>query len=143
MINLSVPTLADIEQAVNLSRKEVYCSEVLSVKDIASFPWCISLKDNEDRLGAIVGLSILRQGVALGWAITTDHLVEKPIAYTRRMLDIIEEVYVHFKLHRLQIYVKCKSDLVRWAEVLGFEIEGCMKSFGIDRSDYYIMGRVR
>lgn len=142
MINVTVPTVADIEEAVGISRTDVYCSEVLSVKNIASEPWCVSLKDNEGKLGAIVGLSILRKGVALGWAVTTSNITEKPIAYTRRMLDIIREVYAHFNIHRLQIYVKCRSDLVRWAQVLGFEIEGRMKSFGTDKSDYYIMGRV-
>lgn len=142
MINVTPPTIADIEEAVKISRQDVYCSEVLSVTNIAANPWCVSLKDNEGNLGAIVGLSILRKGVALGWAVTTNHLLEKPIAYTRRMLDIIREVYAWFNIHRLQIYVKCRSDLVRWAQVLGFEIEGRMKSFGTDKSDYFIMGRV-
>ena len=141
MINMTASTIADALEAVDLSRKAVYCSEEITVKSIMDHPWNICLKDSEGQLGIIAVLTILRPGVAEGWAVTTENLLKHPIAYTRQMHTIVREVFVQFRLHRLQIHVKCEASLVRWATALGFTIEGTLKSFGKNKEDYFIMGR--
>jgi len=143
MIKATPSTISDIEEAIKLSRDEVYCSEQLDPTEISKHPWCISLKDTDGNLGAILGLDIIRPGVAEGWAVTTTYLVIHPVAYTRKIIYIINEVFPNFNLHRLHIFVKCDSFLVEWAKTLGFTLEGKLVAYGKDRSDYYIMGRVR
>lgn len=142
MISITAATVADIKEAIEISRKNVYCSEELSLTNIMGHPWVISLKDIDGKLGAILGIDLIRPGVGEGWAVTTDNLLIHPIAYTKKVIGIIDEVFSHFELHRLQISVKCESSLVRWAQTLGFIEEGRMIAYGKDKSDYFIMGRV-
>lgn len=141
MIRVTMATPSDIAEAVEYSKKDVYCSEQLEASDICKHPWVISLRGPDGVLGAVMGLDIIHTGVATGWAVTTQGLRAFPLAYTRKVQDIVLEVLGHFNLHRLQIIVKCRADLVKWAEHLGFVIEGKMIGFGTDKSDYYIMGR--
>jgi len=141
MIKTTMATPSDIAEAIEYSKKDVYCSEQLEASDICKHPWVIALRGPDGILGAVLGLDIIHKGVATGWAVTTQGLRAFPLAYTRKVQDIIAEVFAHFELHRLQIIVKCRADLLKWAEHLGFLIEGKMVNFGTDKSDYYIMGR--
>jgi hypothetical protein len=46
-------------------------------------------------------------------------------------------------LHRLQMTVRCRDlKAVRWAKSLGFEIEGLMRKYGTDGSDFFMMSKV-
>jgi hypothetical protein len=143
MIKCAQPSISDIREAIEYSRKDVYCSEEITEKNIANNPWVITMRGPDNSLGAIVGLDIIHKGVAYGWAVTTQNLRCFPLAYTKKMEVVVEEAMNYFELHRLQILVKCRSDLIKWAEHLGFSIEGKMLQYGVDRSDYYIMGRIR
>ena len=142
MINMTAPTIADALEAVEYSRKSVYCSEEITAKTILDHPWNVSLKDSEGKLGVITGLTLIRPGVAEGWAVTTENLLKHPVAYTRQMRIIVREVFTQFRLHRLQIHVKCEASLIKWAIALGFTVEGTLKSFGKNKEDYYIVGRI-
>jgi len=61
---------------------------------------------------------------------------------TRAAQIYADYIVISRNLHRLQITVRC-ADLraVRWGLALGFEIEGLMKKYGADGSDFFMMSR--
>lgn len=143
MINVTAATNEDIKLAVYKKKEDVYFSQKVEYDSIKNHPFSISMHDKNGELGLVAGLDIFHPGVAEGWAIITPNISKYPIAYTKKMIKVVDTTMEHFDLHRLQIIVKCRGDLVKWAISLGFEIEGTMKKFGKDKSDYYIMGRIR
>lgn len=132
----------DIHEAIKNSRQDIYCSESVVAANLESSPLVIALRGPDGSLGAILGIDIVHRGVATGWAITTEDIKKYPIQYTKKVQLIVEEAWMHFQLHRIQITVKCRVDLLKWAQFFGFFIEGTMYNFGIDKSDYYLMGRI-
>jgi hypothetical protein len=142
LINIHRASVEDIHEAIENSRMDVYCSEALIAEALNSSPLVIALRGPDGSLGMILGVDIVHRGVATGWAVTTDSIKKYPIQYTKKVELIVNEAYAHFQLHRIQITVKCRVDLLKWAQHLGFFIEGTMYNFGTDKSDYYLMGRI-
>lgn len=100
--------------------------------------------DEFDRIGCLIGVYILWPGVASCWAITCNSLSSSYIGYTRRLKRFIQACENLYGTHRTEIYVKTTLlHAVRWAKVLGFEIESIMKQYGYDKTDYYMMRRLR
>lgn len=91
---------------------------------------------------AVFGTVKIWQGVGEMWMICEERLREHKNYFTRAAIAYRDYTVIAGNLHRLQITVRC-ADLraVRWALFIGFEIDGMMKRYGPDQSDFYMMSR--
>ena len=61
----------------------------------------------------------------------------------RHVMSVLESSYSKHSLHRIETVVRVGFDAgVRWAEMLGFSLEGRMSRYGPDRSDYLLYARL-
>jgi hypothetical protein len=145
MIKVTVATLLDIEEAIQY-KKEIFNGEKdlkEGMRNTRKHGHLFCLRDDWGRLGCLVGFTYVWSGVASCCAVTTEFLDEHPIGYSRAVLDILNHGMPKFGVHRCEIYVKCGHKAAfAWAGFMGFEVEGMLKMYGPDKSDYYIMGRV-
>lgn len=80
---------------------------------------------------ACVGIVILWDGCAEGWALTSDLVREHPCAFHRAVYKKLDEVTREYKIHRLQLSIPHSHIVSRmWAYRLGFRNEGRMRKFG-------------
>ncbi len=99
---------------------------------------------DEEKVLAVCGFSLLRRGVAEFWAITSEEVKERPIAFHKSVKYLIFYIENHLNLHRTQITVSASFDEGRrWAEGLGFEEEARLKKYGADGSDHIMYARTR
>jgi hypothetical protein len=91
---------------------------------------------------AVFGTVSIWEGVGEMWMLCEERFRKYGKSMTRAALAYTDCTVIAGNLHRLQITVRC-ADLraVRWAMVLGFEIEGMMKRYGPDQSDFYLMSK--
>jgi hypothetical protein len=96
--------------------------------------------------GAIVwasGVLLHYPGMGECWALTTPLIHKYPKTVARVVRKILFEIIINNKLFRVQVTCKAKDKrAVKFLKFLGFEIEGLMRSYGPDRSDHFMMGRV-
>ena len=89
------------------------------------------------------GVHMMWEGVGEGWLVMSKNAYDKPITvarYTDRLFDTIMDDNA---MWRVQASVHTNdAQSVRFAEWLGFEIEGVMKKFGPDGTNYFRMARV-
>lgn len=98
-------------------------------------------KDNEI-LGCVGGHELWR-GVAEVWAWLSDLVRKYPVEFTKKIRNCLDFHQEKLGLHRYQMYVRASErDAIRWAKLLGFSPEGVMHKYGIDGSNYLMMGRV-
>jgi ribosomal protein S18 acetylase RimI-like enzyme len=89
------------------------------------------------------GCIILWTGVAEMWSIISDDARRYPKQLTLVAKGFSDIVAQSLSLHRLQLTVRSDEPrALRWAEYLGFEIEGLMKKYSPDGADTYILARV-
>lgn len=101
---------------------------------------CAVVKD--DLVLAIVGGTIMWEGMAHAWAIISDHVKKFPIEFHKQVKRLLESSIAELKLHRLEVTVKANFDMGRkWLESLGFEYEARLYQYGIDKSDYLLFAR--
>ena len=80
----------------------------------------------------------------MGWAVTSEEVKEKPISFHRLTLSVIAHYERELGLHRIQISVReGYTEGMRWAEKLGFQNEGLMRSYMSDKTNHYRYARVR
>jgi hypothetical protein len=91
---------------------------------------------------ACFGAVHIWNGVEEIWLYMEERGREYKKTLTRAAMNYIDFRVISQNLHRVQITVRC-ADMraVRWGTVLGFTIDGMMKSYGPDGSDYYLMSR--
>ena len=93
---------------------------------------------------AIFGMFVFVPGVLHIWALVSDDVYRKPIAFfkvVRNLLDFYED---RTKPRRVQMDVKAgHPELQKFAEALGFEHEGTMKRYGANGEDFHLYGRTR
>ena len=92
---------------------------------------------------AIVGMTMLWQGVADLWAVTSDLVDQYPLAFVRKCRKLLKVFFTHAGIHRWNTYVRC--DFVKghkFTKSLGFEFECKLRKFGPDGSDFYFFSRV-
>lgn len=92
---------------------------------------------------AVGGASIMWNGVGEAWYVVGSEGLKKPFIiakYAGYMLDFLQE---ENNLHRLQASV-AQTDLVanKFANWLGFTVEGVMRSYGPDKTDYVRYARL-
>lgn len=92
---------------------------------------------------AVFGCVLHWQGLGEGWALFDDKARRYPIAMTKGARVFFKTCYQSYLLHRIQITVK-KSDkrAISWAKCLGFETEGILEKYSMDKEDFYMMRRL-
>lgn len=92
---------------------------------------------------ACFGYSVLWPGVAEMWLHVDEAARKYGKTMTRAALVFSDFATISGNLHRLQIAVECNDErAVRWGQVLGFEIEGRMRRYGPNQSDFFMMSRI-
>jgi hypothetical protein len=92
---------------------------------------------------AMFGCIMLWTGVGEMWSIISDDARRYPKQLTIVAKEFSDIVTQSLSLHRLQITVRSDEPrALRWAEYLGFEVEGLMRKYSPDVEDTYILARV-
>jgi RimJ/RimL family protein N-acetyltransferase len=98
--------------------------------------------DNEI-LGCI-GFMKVWPGVADTWTLFSEGIVKHGKALTEKIAFMHNFYEENLKIHRTQCNVKVENVVaVKWAEKLGYKIEGTLQSFGKYEEDYFVMARTR
>ena len=97
----------------------------------------------EGKTFAVFGVNPARSHVGFGWALLSEQVLTYPVALTKAAWALIEKAQSILDLWRLEIAVDTKHEsALRWAQLLGFEVEGMMRCFGPNREDAYLMARI-
>lgn len=134
-------TFKDLEE---LDVKDIYdgesymasaCMEI--VKDNLK-----ALVSDDDKVIALVHWDEHWQGVVTCYALFSNLVYWYPMK-VRELKKYIVETMKKNNYHRVQMYVR--EDYIegqRFAEFLGFNVEGSLEKFGMDKSNYFIFGKV-
>lgn len=91
---------------------------------------------------AVFGVTPIWPRYVIGWALLGDEALRVPKELTRRARSLIDLAQRALMLRRLQISVDTThTAALRWAEHLGFNLEGRMKFYGPDGADHYLLAR--
>jgi len=91
---------------------------------------------------AVFGLMFHWQGMGEAWSIFAEESRRYPIAMTKGAHAFFDICEILFTLHRLQITVRFEDKrAMSWASCLGFEKEGLLRQYSVDKKDYYMMRR--
>ena len=91
---------------------------------------------------AILGWSVLSDGVIGVAALLSDEIRRKPIGFHKKVLSLIDNFLAQPSVRRMQFTVKTGyTEGWKWALSLGFKCEGIMRKYGPDGSDYWLFAR--
>lgn len=144
MIDVREATLADVQEVV-ANAKEYYSTD----KDLEqvlnhAITRAHVMKDELGRIGMMFGFYQVFDGVVEIWAVTTNHFDYRKIAYTRLIKGKINQTMALDGVHRMQLYTKSKyPGLRKFAEALGFTLEGRHPKMGSDQEEFLSFGRVK
>lgn len=92
---------------------------------------------------ACFGAVPLGPGNAEAWLLRDDRIGTYAVPTARAAKLFFDRVGTALELRRCQITVNANfSSALRFAEWLGFEIEGALRRFGVDGTDHYMMSRL-
>lgn len=101
-------------------------------------------KDMLGRIGFAFGYSQVWGGVLEIWMVTTKAFDYHKVSYVKFIKTKISETLDLPGVHRLQIYTKARyPHLKKWADSLGFTLEGRHPKMGSDQEDYFSYGRIK
>lgn len=125
------------EHLNRIAVKDIHQSEVPKVVMTDA----LSFMDGETPV-AIFGVFMFIPGVIHLWGLVSDAVRKKPVAFHKVSGDLLNFYQKKHQIRRIQIDVRVSyTEGQRWAESLGFEREGIMRSFGSDGTDYYLYAR--
>jgi len=94
--------------------------------------------------GVITGMGGIKRyhnGVGEGWVVfpaEAERYKWQIVRMTREALHKYEQGF-----HRVQAVARCNwNAAIHFLQILGFEIEGTLRKYGPDGSDYYMMSRI-
>jgi hypothetical protein len=91
---------------------------------------------------AVLGLTLIREGFAEAWSLTSEEVRDVPISFHRVVLGILSAYEKALRLTRIQMTVRENyEEGKRWARSLGFQEEGLMRKFGPDGSHHFLYAR--
>lgn len=94
------------------------------------------------RPAAVFGSVRIWRGVEEVWMICEERARKFPVVMTKAGRMFVLHRVIAGNLHRIQATVRCDDlSAIRWAEGLGMDFEGVMRSYGPDQMDYQIMAR--
>jgi hypothetical protein len=143
MISVSLTTDRDVDM-IQL-KPEVYPNPVDTKESFARAVGknLVYTFRSEDGIGAIIAAIEIYPNVVELYALTSHEMENKPLQYHRAIRSMLKLLVEAMKLVRAQTFVRADYDKgVKFMRTLGFEPEGRLRCYGIDRKNYYIMGRV-
>ena len=97
-----------------------------------------------DTLIGCGGIRTLWDGVGEGWVLFSTEVVNHKVSIRRYVNKYFKKIIEENNLHRVQAHVNCEWGLaLRFADSLGFEVEGRMVKFNPDGTDSYLFAWVR
>jgi len=91
---------------------------------------------------ACFGAVRIWNGVEEMWLLMEERGRDVAVSLTKAAIAYRDFRVIAGNLHRIQITVRCEDmRAVRWGIAIGFTIDGMMKAYGPDGSDYYLMSR--
>lgn len=142
----------EIKHAVRLMSGELtettlQCSSDVAVRYAQTFlmkgPSFTAIEDGV--VIASAGVIVLWNGVGEAWAlISKDGIKNRSIYVMRKCREYLRDIMNDLDLFRVQAHCHIElQDAVEFLEVLGFEREGIMRHYWIDKSDHYLYSIVR
>lgn len=103
----------------------------------------ITLLNDSLEIVACAGVIMGFEGVGEFWMIPGKLVPKYPKSVWKEAKAFIDDSVERFKLCRIQATIR-EVDLkaIRWIERLGFEREGLMRRYGLDRLNYFMYARV-
>ncbi len=96
--------------------------------------------------GEVVAVWVFVQkwpGVAQCFAWTSTLVDVMPKEFWKACKRGLESAQEAIECHRMEADVRLDHPHgVRWLQKLGFKIEGCMRQYGVDKMDSYLLGKV-
>ena len=104
----------------------------------------VSILRNEEVI-AIVGLNNLRPGVGEVWLICSVLVEQCHIEFFKAVKNLVDIFVMEMMgLHRVHLAVDCRlPHNIKWAERLGFTLEGTMRKYDVEGNDHYLFAKVR
>jgi RimJ/RimL family protein N-acetyltransferase len=98
---------------------------------------------DDDEPVAAMGIIPAYKHVGGVWAVITDGARGHGFELTRYAQNLLILMMRNMNMHRVQAFVKKeKPEYVRWAKLLGFEVEGVMRKGTPEQRDMYLMAKV-
>ena len=89
------------------------------------------------------GIAPLWGGVCEGWVIAGEQIYSHGVGAARAIRTGLDLIAAREKMHRIQTAILTGDErLPRFAQFLGFQREGLMRNYGVDRKDYELYSRV-
>lgn len=90
----------------------------------------------------IAGVANYWPGVGTAWLFASDLLYKYPKGVSSSIKRLLTTIMIEEGYHRVQTPVKANNEIAnRFIKWLGFNAEGLMKGYGVDKSDYILYGR--
>lgn len=104
----------------------------------------ISFIDDKEVI-AIAGINHLRPGVGEAWIICSAKVGNKPFEFFKKVKKVIDDLLLDIMgMHRIQMAVLTSSKRNRkWAQKLGFELEGIMQKYDLEGNEHLLYAKVR
>lgn len=96
----------------------------------------------EGRVFFCAGFVLLWPGVMDFWMVPSAYVKTKPFTFYRTIRGYLKVIPETFKLHRIQTTSFCDEFHDKWMKKLGFEKEGTMRQYCMDKRDMAFYGRV-
>jgi RimJ/RimL family protein N-acetyltransferase len=98
-------------------------------------------------IGELIGFGFVEQmmpGLAHVMILTDESIERHPIQAVKASKAMIDYIFDFYKLHRLQAFVQADYRAAqRFIEAVGFELEGLLRMFTVDKKDTYVYSMVR
>jgi len=90
------------------------------------------------------GLEFQWEGVAIAWLIPDRAMVKKhKFKFHKGALKYFDIAAKHYNLHRIEVAVNVRNSYAeRWIESIGFEYEGTLRKYGVDKVDHKMYSRL-
>lgn len=102
----------------------------------------VTLFDKKGKPICFAGINHKRYGVGELWVIRGKLIQENKFNFYKSIRNLIEFTFQHMEIHRLEIAVDVNyPEYFKWAESLGFELEGVQKRYDHLGNDHAIYVR--
>lgn len=115
-------------------------------KNIAQAPFCqtYTILDETGMPLAVAGGFFMYSRVMEIWTLVDKRMKKKPKFYAHAMKFLVEHQFDMLRLERMQVIMRADQPWAKsWARFLGFELEGTLRKYGEENTDYYLFSKVR
>lgn len=136
-----IPARPEMATAIDLQEVQRLTGLAVTPENLAEFiRMGPSFACVDDSILAILGVFPTWEGRSVAWGLLSRSIGARMLPIHRAVLRGLDDL---FKVRRVEAYVAVgHEEGFRWMRLLGFEYEGCMKSFYGD-DDYALFARIR